>query len=185
MNLANNYNNYKRLHILPTKLDAEALAVFLVSALLVSHGVRRDTLVAANLGNIWLWIPGDKIRYLGPDIDTATGWIRAVLRGKKGLGAQFKGVGPLCEGARKIYFIRNYLKIIINESVARSDRYCIYYYNEVDGVNLGKEGVDAIVGLMGAPMSLAPAIANIILDRSEAGLPLLPRFGYEFLGSRS
>ncbi len=165
---------YRRLHILPVRLDIEAIAIFIASALLISHGIRRDTLVTINLGNTWLWVPGDKIKYLSPDIDTAKGWVKAVLRGKKGLGAFFKSEEPDCKDAKIVYLIKNSLEIIMVKNMVATPKYCIYYFNNLDEASQYNREADVVIGLGGAHLYMGPVIANVLIDRVEVGLPLFP-----------
>lgn len=165
---------YRRLHILPVRLDVEAIAIFLASTLLISHGVRRDTLVAVNLGSTWLWVPGDKIKYLGPDIDTAKGWVKAVLRGKNGLGAFFKGKEPECKDAKIVYLIKNSLEINMAKNIVVAPKYCIYYFNNLNEALQYNREADIVIGLGGAHLYMGPVIVNIIIDRIEVGLSLFP-----------
>lgn len=71
---------------MPRPLQIREAARFLTMALLISNGIRRDTVVILNVRGGWLIAPGDRLRHLRPDADTSEGWIRAVLRGRP-LGA--------------------------------------------------------------------------------------------------
>ena len=90
--------DYERIHVLPTCRNLREIARFLVMSLLISNGIRRNTLSIVRVGSRWIVAPGDKIRHLRPDADTSEGWIKAVLRGKN-LGAvvipeiEYLGVG--------------------------------------------------------------------------------------------
>ena len=55
-------------------------------ALLISNGIRKDTVAIVNVRGKWIIAPGDKLRHLRPDADTSEGWVKAVLRGRP-LGA--------------------------------------------------------------------------------------------------
>ena len=78
-----------RIHVLPGPVDLDEAASFLVSSLLLSHGIRRNTVAIVELDIGLLAAPGWSLRQLRPDLETATGWVRAVLyKGKaRGLGA--------------------------------------------------------------------------------------------------
>lgn len=171
--------SYRRVHISRSNLKVDEAAVFVTSALLVSHGVRTDALAVVRVGGKWVWAPGDRVRYLGPDIDTARGWIKAILRGKKGLGG-FLGGEPACSaGDASIvitYVFDSIYGVRLSKEFYEGSRHCFYYYKTppVAEVPSSRDagGQSNIVGLSGGPLSLGPAIANILVDRAEAGLPL-------------
>ncbi len=155
---------YTRIHVLPGPVTVRDAASFLASALLVSNAVRRRSVAAVEVGDgLWLYVAGDVVRHLRPDADTAEGWVRAVLRGKKGLGGRIASAPPsLPEG---------YLTVSVDSGpggcrIVRSNGYYIVY---APGLGAGPR-----LGMAGLPPWLAPAVVNVVIDRLEAGLPPAP-----------
>ena len=74
---------YRRIHIYINPEDELEAAKFIAGALLLSHGVRRDTVAVTRLRGFWLIALGEKVRHLRPDEETLEGWMKAVLRGAK------------------------------------------------------------------------------------------------------
>ena len=88
---------YRRIHIYINPEDELDVAKFIAGALLLSHGVRRDTAVVTRLKGYWLIALGDRVRHLRPDEETLEGWIKAVLRGAK-LGVILAKNKPIYKG---------------------------------------------------------------------------------------
>ncbi len=81
-------DKYRRIHYLPNPTSLDQASEFIANTLLLSHGIRRDTVSIVKLKCCLLIAPGDTLRQLRPDYETRIGWIRAVLRGRhRGLGA--------------------------------------------------------------------------------------------------
>lgn len=182
MNTVLESTRFTRLHVNPDPLSISEAAAFIVSALLLSHGVRRDALAILNVGGRFIYAPGSKIRHLRPDLDTAEGWIRAVLRGKP-LGA----------------FVTDSLEIPANKPYSLCVRCCpgslkspkatsqeasmslsgavltIYTSKPCSrSPELLSECPLSLDAELPAPLHIMPAIVNIELDRITAGLrPLL------------
>ncbi len=83
-----NLSNHKRIHYYPQPSSLDEASSFIANSLLLSHGIRKDTIAIVRLKCCILIAPGDRIRQLRPDYETRIGWIKAVIRGKhRGLGA--------------------------------------------------------------------------------------------------
>ncbi|MDM7274781.1 MAG: hypothetical protein P3X22_001465 [Thermoprotei archaeon] len=72
---------YRRHHIYLSPEDPLDAARFIANALLLSHGIRRDTAASAKVGGLWITVHGSEVKHLRPDEESLEGWIRAVLRG--------------------------------------------------------------------------------------------------------
>jgi hypothetical protein len=90
---------YKRVHIYTNPEDALDVAKFIAGSLLLSHGIRRDTVAVVRLKDLWLIAPGDRVRHLRPDEETLEGWVKAVLKGAN-LGVTMVRAKPSYEGYR-------------------------------------------------------------------------------------
>jgi hypothetical protein len=90
---------YRRVHVYADPRDLLDVARFIAGALLLSHGIRRDTVAVVKLGDSWLVAPGDRVRHLRPDEETLEGWIKAVLRGAM-LGVVMVKSKPSYDGYR-------------------------------------------------------------------------------------
>ncbi len=153
----------KRIHVAADRLTEEEAGLFLVSSLLVSHGVRTNTEAWVRIGRTWLVAPGSSIRQLRPDPVSAEAWVKAaVYKGKASrLGARLAGQsqappqGP-CVGPTG----RTSLKDIVS---VRPGSIIVLWYSE--------ECRDAGFQVDRLRLWLMPALANIIIDRMEAGLP--------------
>ena len=153
----------KRIHVAADRLTEEEAGLFLVSSLLVSHGVRTDTEAWVRIGRTWIVASGSSIRQLRPDPVSAEAWVKAVAyKGKASrLGARLAGqnqappTGP-CVGPRG----RTSLKDIVG--AGQGSTIVLWY---------GEECSDAGLQMDRLRVWLMPALANIIIDRIEAGLP--------------
>ncbi len=158
-----------RVYIYPRPRNYYDAAMFLVNSLLISHGIRRDALAIVRVGSRWVLAPGASVRHLRPDADTAIGWVRAVLRGKR-LGATVEGDPPgfpgvytvdpgegdprcLCSAADKVNGG--------TPACFSSAEECAQYYKVVDGCSASLEAWRSV------------AIVNILVDRIRAGLERL------------
>ena len=166
-------DKYKRIHYLPNPKSLDEASEFIANTLLLSHGIRRDTLSIVKLRCCILLAPGDRLRQLRPDYETRIGWIRAVLRGKhRGLGAILdydnKTIEYLKSTSIGVIIVVYYSKRSwITESRLREilagDKPLLIEY--IDGNDdMVKNGV------FGAPYSpgVAGAIVNIYLDNIMA-----------------
>lgn len=174
---------FTRLHVNPDPLSINEAAAFVVSALLLSHGVRRDALVILNVGGRFIYAPGARIRHLRPDLDTAEGWIRAVLRGKP-LGA-FAADSLVIPANKPYSFCVGCCPGTMKASTTASRGILAASSGAVLAIYTGKPCSRSLKLLSGCPLSVnvelpvslhvMPAIINIELDRLTAGLrPLLP-----------
>lgn len=84
---------YRRLHVYLDPEDELDVAKFFAGSLLLSHGIRRDTVAVVRFKGLWLIARGDKVRHLRPDEETLEGWIKAVLRGSN-LGVEVSEFKP-------------------------------------------------------------------------------------------
>ncbi len=91
---------YRRHHIYPAPEDPLDAARFTANALLLSHGIRRDTVASVKIGDLWITVYGSKVKHLRPDEESLEGWIRTVLRGRGSrLGAMVSREPPRVSGA--------------------------------------------------------------------------------------
>jgi len=158
-----------RLHILGDATPTEA-ALFLVSSLLVSHGIRGNTAAAVRLGKRWVIARGDRIRHLRPDLDTAEGWVRAALRGRS-VGAILSEEPPSPIG--DVYVVTEGPCNIHSQSL----EILLGFPLTLCYTRTGDCPLDApIAGIIQAPGPpwLAAAIVNVALDRLEASLDPCP-----------
>ena len=166
-------DKYKRIHYLPSPRSLDEASEFIANTLLLSHGIRRDTLSIVTLKCCTLLAPGDRLRQLRPDYETRTGWIRAVLRGKhRGLGAvldyEHSTIEYLMSMDIAVLIVVYYSKKIwIKESrlkeILEKDRPILVEYFDANSVSADK-------GVLGAPYSpgVTGAIVNIYLDNIMA-----------------
>lgn len=179
--------NYKKclegvkiVHMLLTPQSLEYVATFLVSSLLISHGIRKDTISIIKLSKLWLCAPGSKLRQLRPDLDSSVGWIKAVLRNhkKEVLGSVklqelppfdkygFKKISILCfSQAKKLIKDRSIWQFMLSNY---KDDKVLIVYNE--GSNIVK--VNEIF-MLGVSCKYAPVLINISLDRIEEDKKLI------------
>ncbi|MCE4602631.1 MAG: hypothetical protein F7C08_00465 [Desulfurococcales archaeon] len=153
----------KRIHISADIMTAEEAGLFLVSALLVSHGVRIDTEAWVRVGDVWLVARGNNIRQLRPDPVSADAWVRAAIyKGRASrLGVKLLKpdhtpppgpcVGPMGEIS------------VVDMVRARLGGTMVLWY--------GRDCREAGFQVDELKVWLMPALANVILDRIEAGLP--------------
>ncbi|MCE4625521.1 MAG: hypothetical protein F7C35_06625 [Desulfurococcales archaeon] len=157
---------YRRVHLLPDPGSFNEAAAFLSSSLLLSHSIRRDTLAIVVLKRGVIAAPGDHVRQLRPDLESSTGWLRAVLRGKwKGLGAVMME-HPFNVGAWCGRVIQTFMGVagVVGEIMVDQPLLIVHTNN---GVELGSTAEIRAP----CPPPCRAAISNIILDRAEAGLP--------------
>ena len=155
---------YRRVHVLPGPVPLRDAASFLTSALLVSNSIRRDTLAVVEVGRgVWVYAAGDRVRHLRPDADTAAGWLRAVLRGKRGLGGLALEAPPSPPpGFSLVAAMPGRGRCTLPSRAAGF--YVVY----------GPVEAAARVYTGGLPAWLAPAVVNVILDRLASGLEPAP-----------
>lgn len=153
----------KRIHITPDNLTIEEASLFIVSSLLVSHGIRREAEAWVKVGDSWVVARGSKIRQLRPDPVSAEAWLRAVVyRGKtERLGAEvLKDIEPppgLCVSGEG--------EVPVEEVIGsdlRSGRDVVLWY--------GKGCREASLGIPILRVWMMPALTNILVDRVMAGL---------------
>ncbi|MEB3817044.1 MAG: hypothetical protein LRS46_03785 [Desulfurococcales archaeon] len=177
-------SKYKRIHILIDSGKPRDIAIFLVNALLISHGIRRDVLAAFRWGNAWIAAPGDRVRHLRPDMDTAEGWIRRVIKEPGRLGTTL--IDPQRLEALPCLVVRGgnphpshgslkQLEDTIYVLAKSSSRLLLLYKSggasksaEYSYIAKCVESLDIALPL---PLAHLPAIMNILLDRIEAGTP--------------
>ncbi len=165
-----------RIHILLTNQSLEYVATFLVSSLLLSHGIRKDTVSIVKLGKLWLCAPGSRLRHLRPDLDSSVGWVKAVLRNRKKevLGAvklrnlpsfdryNFKRFGVLClPKGKETMKCRDTWWFMF--SSYNGNKILVEYSERSDVMKVNK------VFTMGISCKYAPVLINISLDRIEEG----------------
>jgi len=166
----------ERVHILPRPKSTREASTFIVNSLLLSHGIRSDATAIVRIGDAWIVAPGASLRHLRPDSDSAEGWLRAVLRGRR-LGAfklgcledVLKDASPAC-----IYYGRESLLAVeaLERLAQAGGRLHIMYLHGPD------EDVEVHCSLLEAlplPPYLAVAVVNIMLDRVQVGLKPLPQ----------
>ncbi len=178
---------HKRLHVYLNPKNLSDAASFIVGSLALSHSIRRDTIAVVALRKAVIAAPGSTIRQLRPDLESATGWLRAVLRGKhRGLGALLLDEPPLPRGeALEIAIIGGVsgarrglcrLARFIGEGairgLGRDARVSLYYYRVGDDTIAPQRVAGRVETWL--PPAYAAATANIVLDRLEAGLPACP-----------
>jgi len=152
-----------RIHVLPEWPGPQEAAGFLVSSLLISHGIRREALALIRVRGGLLAAPGWTLRQLRPDLDTAEGWLRAALSGKaRRLGATI---------------LRLTFEAVLEEAEARGYRVVDTCPGE-PGLETGRtDGIHVIVHRLdstGGCWLRAPcgpgcraAISNVLLDRGS------------------
>ncbi len=161
-------------HVLSFESRPRDLAIFLTSALLLSHGIRRDAVAILKLRSEWLCVPGSTVRHLRPDFDSAVGWIRAIIRSKKDrfLGSfrlntfpvdmkRYVKVNVLCKSARFRLFLEHKLFEEINEN----KKIFFIYKNEIDSID--KDSY--LIELLNIDCLYAPILLNIEIDRIRNG----------------
>jgi len=166
----------ERIHVSLDPLGAREAAVFVSSALLVSHGVRGDSTAIARLSKprAWLLVSGKRVRHLRPDMDSSLGWVRAVITGNRRLGGAilsdldlgaFRDCEAICfHGAARALAIP-----------LGSLRECVLLaYSSGSPVSVGCRAEYPLGPL---PVHLGPVIGNVLLDRFSSGLQLLSRPG--------
>jgi hypothetical protein len=149
---------YKRVHVYTNPEDALDVAKFIAGSLLLSHGIRRDTVAVVRLKDLWLIAPGDRVRHLRPDEETLEGWVKAVLKGAN-LGVTMVRAKPSYEGYRVCLSLEG-LPLLEMLRMPRRDTYMVDYSSV--------EECDAKYRRPGKLREylLAPLI-NIILDNIE------------------
>ena len=152
-----------RLHVLPDPKSAWEAAAFIASSLLLSHGIRRDTAALVRVGGKWILAEGARVRQLRPDADSAEGWVRAVLRGKR-LGAQLLESPPPPVG--RVVLLEKGAPGGLEELPVGDVTVCYGGCPYEEAETLGSPDWP--------PYKLA-ATVNIVLDRMEAGSPACPR----------
>lgn len=159
---------YRRVHLLPDPRSFNEAAAFLSSSLLLSHSIRRDTLAVVALKRGVIAAPGDRVRQLRPDLESSTGWLRAVLRGKwRGLGAVMLERPPSM-GAWCGRVIQTVMGIAGVEGEIVVDKPLLIVHS-----NSGAELNSTAKIRAPCPPPCRAAVSNIILDRVESGLPLV------------
>jgi len=194
---------YKRTHILLAHLPLEDTIEFVVSSLLLSHNIRSDTLAIVPFkSGVWLYIPGDRIRHLRPDFDTAMGWFKAIVRGAR-LGARFdkelmapQGCIAVCvnlasksRSAREPRTTRDSNKAACrmkpsdfiqlttlwgSRDLKKAPCYTILYAGSLHSPLGESTSCQVVFSYVYARPGLAPSLVNILLDRLEEELDLLP-----------
>ncbi len=152
-----------RLHVLPDPRSLWEAASFIASSLLLSHGIRTDAAALVRVRGQWILAEGARVRQLRPDADSAEGWIRAVLKGKR-LGAELLKDPPQPVGhvvLLKRGASRGLEKLPVGD-VTVCYGSCPY------------ERAEALGSPDWPPYKLA-AVVNILLDRMELGSPACPR----------
>ncbi len=158
-----------RIHILPEKVSPAGAGLFLVSSLLISHGVRRDSEAWVRVGGKWLIVKGSTVRQLRPDAISSEAWVKAaVYKGKaERLGARIADLtlDEVLDPART-YCVSNKYRIVYDEY----SRVWYGYFIYVSRPDLCPADIDRMLGAPGL-LWMAPALVNSILDRLSVGLP--------------
>ncbi|MCE4603847.1 MAG: hypothetical protein F7B20_02635 [Aeropyrum sp.] len=140
---------------------------FLSSALLISHGLRTNVVVAVRFRNVWIVAGPGGVRHLYPDAPSLEGWVRAVLAGKN-LGARLvvgdNGLNLDLNGA---VCVNNSGSVEGLEALAAA-RAAIYGDNKALCKGIPKVGIPV------SRISIAPAVVNVIWDRRDYGLNPTP-----------
>jgi hypothetical protein len=167
---------YRRIHYYPNPQNIEEAALFLTSSLLLSHGIRRDTVSIICFRNKTIVLPGDRARHLRPDMESAKGWIKAVLFKRRNLGAT---VYRECINIQGLTMEKGLLTLVTKPENSRAASIpdlntiklqyplTLYYTCKEPAIHY-----DLHFKIPCSPPCRA-AILNIILDRIEAGLPPL------------
>ena len=156
-----------RLHVAASDDELEA-GYIITYSLLLSHGVRADTSVAVLYrGRTWILVEGRSVRRLWPDADTVKGWVRAVLRGNKRLGAKLARHGEWEPPLRGVLCVNPEKPLNGDPDPLSQSRIAVY-----NPVELGAACKYEAGG--GVPLPFTPAVINILWDRLEEGLPPAP-----------
>ncbi|MFN4045858.1 MAG: hypothetical protein ACK4H7_00775 [Acidilobaceae archaeon] len=152
---------YRRHHIYPDPESPLDAARFIANALLLSHGIRRDTVVSVRIKDKWLTVYGDKVRHLRPDEESLEGWIKAVLKGRGSkLGVKISPEPPgvnsvACFSGEGLDFMEGLKNI--------SPPYILVYGLE------GFQCAQLIKPPLNVKWSIIVVLVNIVLDNVEAG----------------
>ncbi|MCE4615102.1 MAG: hypothetical protein F7B60_06210 [Desulfurococcales archaeon] len=146
------------IHILLGRYKTWIIASFLSSALLISHGVRRDMDAVFQAGDKTVIVKGSRVRYLRPDQDSGEGYVKAVLRGKA------SQMGAIIQEEYDIQ------KPCLNVTQFNGADFFTMDPHKYKSFIYGERIEDCVTGFLGAevPVNLMPAVINIILDRSKA-----------------
>jgi hypothetical protein len=168
----------QRIHVLPSPRSLGEASAFIVNALLLSHGIRKESVAIVRVGGEWIYAPGASIRHLRPDADSSEGWLRAVLRGRE-LGAQrLEKFEPPSEALR--ICLRCGLKEDLDLGLLKSvpleaaDAIYVFYTSTVEDIEVSNLCRESVWGAIPLRPRFAVAVVNTILDRIEAGMsPLI------------
>ncbi len=149
---------YRRIHVYTNPESLLDAAKFIAGALLLSHGIRRDTVAVVKLRDVWLIALGDKVRHLRPDEETLEGWIKAVLRGAR-LGVIVARTKPAYTGYRICLNTMGPPLLEILRTPKR-DAYTVFYSNEEECDTTYRKP-DKLKEYMIVPL------VNIVLDNLE------------------
>jgi tRNA pseudouridine-54 N-methylase len=145
-------------HVLLGRHKTWVIASFLSSALLISHGVRRDMEAVFQSGSRVVVVKGSKVRHLRPDQDSGEGYVRAVERGKaEQLGAEIREEYTVETPCLNITQFDGKDIFTIDLSQYKS----FVYGERLEYCDTGYLGAEV-------PVNLMPAAVNIILDRIRA-----------------
>ncbi len=168
-----------RIHVAKRLLSIEEAGLFIASSILLSHGIRPCTIAVVRLHRTWIIAPSWSIRQFRPDEDSRTGWIKAVLRGKK-LGAMLTPIEATIEEALNSIGVRPQREQLC---IAEEKPPTLRALEAAAKAALeGKQIIYATkrecskAPTLGAPAPIAPAIVNIAADRLQAGLSPAPGF---------
>jgi hypothetical protein len=147
-----------RVHVLLGRHKPRITAGFLVSSLLISHGVRSDATAVFQYADKYVLVDGSRVRHLRPDQDSAEGYVNAVLHGKAGyLGATITDSLPLEEPCLNIT-----PRTGVDVFTLDLRRYKSFIY--------GGSLRECETGFIGSdlPVHVLPAVVNILIDRIQA-----------------
>ncbi|MEB3780904.1 MAG: hypothetical protein GSR85_11870 [Desulfurococcales archaeon] len=157
----------RRIHILLGSYNTRTIAHFIVSSLLISHGVRRNAEAWIQVKDKLLVVEGGRVRHLRPDLVSAESWVKAVLyKGKADrLGATISTLDQADMIDNK-HCVDTSNRLQVN--IAHNKVAAFIYGNYKDEQCTGYIGLGADLFI-----GFRPALINIILDRLQEGLPVL------------
>ena len=163
-----NWEDYSRIHIYPKPRSIREASRFLAMSLLISNGIRKNTVSVTRLEGKWIIAPGDRLRHLRPDADTSEGWVKAVLRGKR-LGAAV--LDSIQVPGEAVLIVHGDEMGVSGESLRREELAGerIFCYLEDEDVGCPVKA-HRVYGVPPWGVWRSAVLVNIILDRVESGL---------------
>ncbi|MCE4601140.1 MAG: hypothetical protein F7C38_06200 [Desulfurococcales archaeon] len=163
-----NWEGYSRVHIYPKPRNIREASRFLAMSLLISNGIRKNTVSVTRLDGKWIIASGDKLRHLRPDADTSEGWVRAVLKGKK-LGAiLLDNIQVPGEAALIVHRVGAGGESLRRDGLAGERIFC-YLEGEDEAVECPVRA-RSVYSVPAWGVWRSAVLVNIILDRIESGL---------------